>query len=230
MELFATYTSQELTEAGLLDGWGKLKSFVGTQASGGRSKTGTGSYTGWGWCRHDASMVFKITGGVEYWAGSAAWVETQPFDGLTVSLTGDDRPPTLGGTASWRRALAGYVDSSRPETVVLAWPDMGTPPVRPGFWRALYEQAKQRGVGRVLLYCTGGHGRTGTALAATLIEVCDYTAEDAVAYVRKAHCTSAVETEGQLRYLASLDRRTKSEPPPAPEPAAGQQALTKVTV
>ena len=48
--------------------------------------------------------------------------------------------------------------------------------------------------------CIGGHGRTGTVLAALVKEVTGNV--DAIAYVRKNYCAKAVESDSQVRFLA----------------------------
>ena len=46
--------------------------------------------------------------------------------------------------------------------------------------------------------CIGGHGRTGTFLAAL---VSAFGEKDAIAYVRKHYCEKAVESSGQVKFL-----------------------------
>ena len=46
--------------------------------------------------------------------------------------------------------------------------------------------------------CIGGHGRTGTFLAAL---VSQYGEKDAITYVRKSYCDKAVETTAQVNFL-----------------------------
>lgn len=81
------------------------------------------------------------------------------------------------------------------------WPNMGVPRVRPEFWLALLQRLP---AGRIVACCQGGHGRTGTCLAALLIAD-GHTANDAIRLVRQAHCSKAVESRKQEEYLADLD-------------------------
>ena len=46
--------------------------------------------------------------------------------------------------------------------------------------------------------CIGGHGRTGTFLAALVSE---YGEKDAIAYVREHYCKKAVESSDQIKFL-----------------------------
>lgn len=53
---------------------------------------------------------------------------------------------------------------------------------------------------KVHIGCIGGHGRTGTVLAA-LTRVIDPSITDAIGYVRKHYCKKAVESQKQVDYL-----------------------------
>ena len=89
-----------------------------------------------------------------------------------------------------------------PPILRLHWTDMGVPPVQYAFWEELLDLLPE---GVTKICCHGGHGRTGTALAALyLISHPDVTAEDAIDLVRKDHCQRAIETAGQEDYLHKL--------------------------
>lgn len=53
---------------------------------------------------------------------------------------------------------------------------------------------------RVHIGCIGGHGRTGTVLAA-LVRFMDPSIKDAIGYVRKNYCKKAVESQKQIDFL-----------------------------
>jgi hypothetical protein len=53
---------------------------------------------------------------------------------------------------------------------------------------------------KIHIGCIGGHGRTGTLLAALVKEVTGNV--DAISYVRKNYCAKAVESNEQVRFLA----------------------------
>lgn len=83
----------------------------------------------------------------------------------------------------------------------VAWPDFRLPTdpaaAREAFAEALARSAAQR----VEVACTGGLGRTGTALAC--IAVLDgVPAREAVGYVRRWYGPRAVETPWQRRFVA----------------------------
>ena len=89
-----------------------------------------------------------------------------------------------------------------PPILRLHWTDMGVPPVQYAFWEELLELLPE-GVTKVC--CHGGHGRTGTALAALyLVATPTATADEAIDLVRKDHCSRAIETQGQEEYLQKL--------------------------
>jgi len=85
------------------------------------------------------------------------------------------------------------------EEVYFPIPDMGVPQDVDDF-KALVGWTKSRiefGF-KVHVGCIGGHGRTGTLLAA-LVSL--YGEKDAIQYVRQHYCPKAVETEVQVQFL-----------------------------
>jgi protein-tyrosine phosphatase len=61
-------------------------------------------------------------------------------------------------------------------------------------------------VGRTVCCCVGGHGRTGTALAALMLATDpQITAKESINNVRKLHCENAIESDVQEKYLAQLE-------------------------
>ena len=56
---------------------------------------------------------------------------------------------------------------------------------------------------RVLVFCLGGHGRTGTVLAG-LIALLEPDVEDPVNEIRNRYCASAVETREQAEWVFAL--------------------------
>jgi protein-tyrosine phosphatase len=57
----------------------------------------------------------------------------------------------------------------------------------------------------VVIYCTGGHGRTGTALAilAYLTQVIPKY-DDPVKWIRDHYCEECVETKSQISYIEEI--------------------------
>jgi hypothetical protein len=69
------------------------------------------------------------------------------------------------------------------------------------FWQALTQMYKGK---RLLVYCVGGHGRTGTVLGAFLAAAgCMQVAD----MVRKYHCEEAIETSTQEKYLDYMEEQ-----------------------
>lgn len=90
-----------------------------------------------------------------------------------------------------------------PEVLRLAWPDMKEPPVTIDFWRELWKLLPPSG--HTLFTCIGGHGRTGTALAAMiLVDDPKISAKDAMDLVRKLHCSHAIESTSQEDYIEEI--------------------------
>nr|WP_238590061.1 protein phosphatase [Pseudonocardia sp. AL041005-10] len=105
-----------------------------------------------------------------------------PVPDLAVLLLG--RPPTpLAGETRWVR-----------------WPDFRLPADR-ALFDAVLREALERAAGeRVEFACTGGRGRTGTALACLAV-LDGVPADGAVAWVRSHYTPRAVETPGQRRFV-----------------------------
>jgi hypothetical protein len=88
----------------------------------------------------------------------------------------------------------------------LDWPDFGVPADQAQVvtaLRALLDRA--RAGAHVEVGCLGGHGRTGTALACLAV-LSGLAPGEAVAWVRAAYCSGAVETPEQEAFVAALDR------------------------
>lgn len=96
------------------------------------------------------------------------------------------------------------------DEILLDWPDRGVPALRASFWKAIWQGVIDKKITRIIACCLGGHGRTGTTLAALLVAR-GFTAKQAIAFVRKTHCTKAIETESQEDYLAYIDRELNGD-------------------
>ena len=120
--------------------------------------------------------------------------------GLYSSGTSDEPFVECGVGADEFQSLADHVID--PPILRLHWQDMGVPPVKYSFWAELLELLP---AGVTKICCHGGHGRTGTALAALYLTAQpDATAEEAIELVRQKHCSRAIETAGQESYLHEL--------------------------
>lgn len=149
-------------------------------------------------CFHSPKLVMVINGIIYYCADVYG---ISDFDGdAVINFTGKHNLPQLGHIPQ----LAQHVDASY-EELVIAWTDFGLPKVKPSFWRALHSYMKTKRWKKVCIHCEGGHGRTGTAMAAILISVVKWGMPEAVNFVRKKYCWKAVETFEQCEYLCNLD-------------------------
>lgn len=86
------------------------------------------------------------------------------------------------------------------------WRDFGLPSDRDDLRAALYEAWLRAGRQRVEIACTGGRGRTGTALACLAV-LDGVPADEAVAFVREHYRRRAVELPWQRRFVAEFDRQ-----------------------
>ncbi|HTQ89658.1 MAG TPA: protein-tyrosine phosphatase family protein [Streptosporangiaceae bacterium] len=103
-------------------------------------------------------------------------------------------------------ALGVYLLGRRPpaypwESRWLRWPDFRLPADEADVRSTLTEVWQRAVAERVEIACTGGRGRTGTALACLAI-LDGIPGTEAVAFVRERYDPHAVETPGQRRYVA----------------------------
>ena len=69
-------------------------------------------------------------------------------------------------------------------------------------WNSITKEVKR--IGEVLIFCQGGHGRTGTAAAILLALLGKCDGPQATGYVRSNYCKDAVESLEQTEYLDNL--------------------------
>jgi hypothetical protein len=96
------------------------------------------------------------------------------------------------------------------ESIDLAWPDGKAFPVSLSWWQKLLELVQVNAYEEVWCCCTGGHGRTGTALAILLMLTCDFKEASnkknnisitCEAWIKEHYCERAIETNDQQGYL-----------------------------
>jgi protein-tyrosine phosphatase len=80
----------------------------------------------------------------------------------------------------------------------------GVPPLWREFLQSVIDNELKRGK-KILAFCVGSHGRTGTFLA-SLIALLESSEEapDPIAAVRERHCRKAVETGDQAEAIFAL--------------------------
>ena len=94
--------------------------------------------------------------------------------------------------------------SNGPAAIIVPWPDYGVIPPN-SFMDLVIMVGSLIDEGEVVeVGCVGGHGRTGTLLAAVLGVLENVDAGEAVAALRSRYCAKAVETEGQAGLLEKI--------------------------
>ena len=87
----------------------------------------------------------------------------------------------------------------------LDWPDFGLPADLAAMITGLRGLLGRARAGeRVELGCLGGHGRTGTALAALAI-LTGLPPTEAITWTRTRYCPKAIETEAQEAFITHLE-------------------------
>lgn len=89
------------------------------------------------------------------------------------------------------------------EILRLDWKDLGSPP--PDLEAVLRGEVVPRleKNKKVLVFCIGGHGRTGTFLA-SLLSILEPRIDDPIAAIRERYCDDAVETKAQAESIFAL--------------------------
>ncbi|MDG4832818.1 protein-tyrosine phosphatase family protein [Solwaraspora sp. WMMD1047] len=138
---------------------------------------------------------------VEPWNATDPGVLRLP-SGRLVRGRGLRRPAPSGATPTFGLYLLGKTPPAVTwESRWVRWPDFWLPADRTQAAEALHAAWENAATGRVEIACSGGRGRTGTALACLAI-IDGVPAPEAVAYVRRHYHPSAVETPWQKRYVA----------------------------
>ena len=134
-----------------------------------------------------------------------------------ISGNGLDPKPDFGVYLStlWKDRLgdiwtngAYLVDQERPyPAVVIDWPDQGA--VGNGLLERIVDLcwSKMRHGKAVDIGCHGGHGRTGTLLAALIIKAEHISGEQAIKEVRVRYCKMAIETKTQENAIKEYARK-----------------------
>lgn len=102
-----------------------------------------------------------------------------------------------------------------PAIMGLSWADFEAPFYSAEWWKRLVQDFEQMDEPmNTLIYCEGGHGRTGTALS-ILAQLSGVVPDgmSPVAWVRQKYCRKAVESEEQLAYIANITGVAITDPP-----------------
>lgn len=176
------------------------------------------SYTTVGVCKHKPERVTEIFNIPVYGATKhklKSEIKDSKYDektlvvncsGTTLGLKTSNNPVKC--SPDWFDISSIRPRVTPPQELCLNWNDFGKPPVGFDFWQKLVEalKAQQNELEQIIFCCTGGHGRTGTGMAAMLI-ASGMTSNEAVNLIRGSYCDDAVETIGQEEYLDSMSVR-----------------------
>jgi hypothetical protein len=175
----------------------------------------------------DAAPAYDATKhGDDWWSGgnysgstkthSPCYASHPPFkftgkDGVTYTMFGGNgRNPTVKGCDIYIGFDSGAGNPNpgypwdegyvQPILVDYFIPDMNAPKNAATFKKLVDWSCNQLQSGKLIhAGCIGGHGRTGTYLAAVYAQMTGQ--KDAIQYVRKHYCHKAVETEEQIDFL-----------------------------
>jgi hypothetical protein len=159
-------------------------------------------------CDHDATkLVFEFEG-KQFYGGTGSAIRglgttgtaAMILDCASVVTKSDFSKEFIRSGPKEFEALNAV--SVPPPIVHFDWADHSAPwHVKLDFWVKLLGLLPQ---GRIIACCVGGHGRTGTCLAALMIAATGCSGEQAVQWIRTKHCDKAIEGEAQPKYLTYL--------------------------
>lgn len=156
-------------------------------------------------CFHSGRQLLFTVGELKVFAGARSDLPdtySEPTVFLNCSGYKDAENEQIGVPKGFEDLLK-YVVPTR--TIDMNWADGSTPCVTPEFWLNLPSVLVKQGYKKLVIYCMGSHGRTGTALASLLMIHYKRTAYDAVEVIRERHCKNAVETYSQCDYLKDVE-------------------------
>ncbi len=182
----------------------------------GRKKKNPGSYSGTTYTPHDIHKPFHA---MDLGEGAGVWVGRKTD--CTDTANDYDIILNLTGARIYRKHDIPFPELKQWETggaqeIVLDWPDFGVLTTLPKeFWIQLLTMVKAKKA-KLLTFCVGGHGRTGTALASMLVTEFNYGAQQAIDWVKTTYCSKAIEAVSQEKYIYTMAGE-KFIPPPVSE-------------
>jgi hypothetical protein len=164
-----------------------------------------------GLCRHAPTLIFKVEP-VEVYGASECHVNQRTVKGLdlVVNLTGrrlfHGGGRLISGPKQWAY-LRRFTDQPLVTEPVFDWKDMKAFPVGREFWLAFHDGLKRQEVKKLLFFCVGGHGRTGSAAGCLMTVAKEIHGGQAVRLIREHYCERAIETKTQEDYVRSMTKR-----------------------
>ena len=144
--------------------------------------------------------VIKISDNPDVYLGGRSrsmnpseWSKDHP-DGLLIDLAGvvyTDLASNYGFSLSYTT-----------KCIQIHWEDWSACKLDATDWNSIAEEVNR--VGEALIFCQGGHGRTGTAAAILLTLFGKCNGPEATGHVRSKYCVDAVESLEQTKYLDDL--------------------------
>lgn len=99
--------------------------------------------------------------------------------------------------------LAKWATGGSFEEMLMDWPDYGIVDLPLQFWLDLIGYIEKNKF-KLLVFCVGGHGRTGTALACLLVAGLGWKGDKATKWVKKNYCSRAIESKSQENYILDI--------------------------
>ena len=169
-------------------------------------------------CRHDPTLICQIAG-VRFYGASRIRLNARSLAAvkadLLINLTGDSlydghRQPIKKAPEPWKE-LREYFQPSPVEEIVIDWPDMGVIHADRFFWSQFFRLIKDNQKKNVVIFCVGGHGRTGTCVACFMTVMLGIHGGKAIRAIRDGYCKKAVETKEQEDYVRSMTAPAEKE-------------------
>lgn len=157
------------------------------------------------WSYNGTNFVIADKYGIDHWANG---VHADIILDLNKNLSPGGKPLIISGPERFK-ALNQYTIKPTYELVQIDWPDMSIVPANLTFWEEMLDALTESKKGTVMITCHGGHGRSGTALAALMV-ASGVSGKVAIARVRGKHCGKAVETTSQESYIKWLSASATS--------------------
>jgi hypothetical protein len=162
-------------------------------------------------CRHSPTLITVLNDVNVYGASrvrldpkSLAAVQADLLINLTgFSLYGGKSQPIVTAQPNWN-GLRDYFEPNRVEEIVIDWPDRGVIPAGRRFWERFFQLIQDNQKKNVVVFCIGGHGRTGTCVASFMTVMLGIHGGQAMRIIRDDYCKQAVEGKKQEDYVRSM--------------------------
>ena len=172
-------------------------------------------------CHTGQQLVFTTLDGISVYGGgrnrSGGWWTMKPYPQLAMGASETMTPSYNSPTNSYTTVPAGWSCEQfngyrePPLMIDLDFPDFGVPRVEDLFWYALADDIREHNIKSISTQCAGGHGRTGVQLCILYYLLNDedtqasiQDAAQLITLIRELHCSHAVETAEQQRYIARV--------------------------